>query len=123
MKWFFYSISILFITAGSTLILYSNGMRTFLQKIGRGRNAKMLFPLPLLVGGLFILFKDVIIHAWLATVLGVLGVVKGVLLLLSPPHYIETTIKWWTGEVQDITYRFWGIIVLILGITLLSWIR
>ncbi len=47
---------------------------------------------------------------------------KGIYLLLSPKKHIDTMINWWIIEVQDITYRFWGLVILILGITLFSWI-
>ena len=110
------------IAVGVTLVLYSGLVRTFLQKIDTAMNIKLLSPLPLVLGVLFILSKDLILHPWFAVVLGVVVIVKGMFLLLTPAHYIDAIINWWVTEAQDITYRFWGLIVLVIGITLLSWI-
>jgi hypothetical protein len=42
--------------------------------------------------------------------------------LFLAPRQIDAIGKWWLDKAQDITYRFWGIIILILGITLFSWL-
>ena len=122
MKWFLYFMSIYLVAVGVALVLYSELIRKFLQKLDNAMNIKLLFPLPLILGVLFILSKDLMLHPWFAIVLGAVVVAKGAFLLLTPAHYVAATINWWTNEAQDITYRFWGLIVLVVGITLLSWI-
>ena len=123
MKWFLYLMSTYFIIAGAILILYTDWLRRLLQKMLRGVNLRWLFPLPLIFGVLFILSKDLVPYSWFIIVIGTLLIAKGVYLLLSPKKHTDTIINWWIDNAQDITYRLWGLIILILGITLFSWIQ
>lgn len=122
MKWFLYFMSIYFIVAGATFILYTDWAKRLFQKMSSCFNFRWFSPLPLIIGVLFILSRDLTHHPCLILTLGILAMGKGIYLLLSPKKHIDTMINWWIIEVQDITYRFWGIIILILGITLFSWI-
>lgn len=123
MKWFLYFMSIYFIVGGITIILYTDWLRGILQKMLRGVNLRWFFPLPLIFGVLLILSKDLVPHPWFIIVIGVFILGKGVYLLLAPKKHMDNITSWWMDNAQDITYRFWGIIVLILGITLFSWLR
>jgi hypothetical protein len=121
MKWFLYFMSLCLIFAGIIFILYTNWLKNLLQKLLNGFNLRWLFPLPLLLGSLFIVSKDLIPYPFVALVLGILLLLKGMYLLCAP-RQIDAIGKWWLDKAQDITYRFWGIIILILGITLFSWL-
>ena len=115
-------MTIYFILVGVTFILYPDWLKRLFQKIPGGFNFRWFFPLPLLIGILFILSRDLTYHPWFILVLGILVLGKGIYLLLSPKKHIDTIINWWAHDVQDITYRFWGLVILILGMTLFSWI-
>jgi len=123
MKWFLYFMSIYFIIAGATFILYTDWLRRLLEKMLRALNLRWLFPLPLIIGILFILSKDLTSHPWFIIVIGILILGKGLYFLLSPKKQTDTIINWWIDKAQDITYRFWGLIIFILGITIFTWIR
>jgi len=123
MKWFLYFMSIYFIIAGAIFILYTGWLRRLFQKMLRSVNLRWLSPLPLIFGVLFILSKDSVPYPWFIVVIGILIIGKGVYLLLSPKKHIDTIINWWMDKAQDITYRFWGLIIFILGITIFTWIR
>jgi len=123
MKWFLYFMSIYFILAGTIFILYTDWLRRLLQKMLKELNVRWLFPLPLIIGVLFFLSKDITSHPWFIIVIGILIVGKGVYLLLSPKKHIDTIINWWIDKAQDITFRFWGLIIFIIGITIFTWIR
>ena len=122
MKWFLCFMSIYFIIAGVTFIFYTDWAKRLFRKMSSGFNFRWFFPLPLIIGILFILSRDLTRHPWLILTLGILAMGKGIYLLLSPKKYIDTIINWWINDVQDITYRFCGIVILILGITIFSWI-
>ena len=121
MKWFLYFMSLSLVFAGSMFILYTPWLKNLLQKLLNSCNLRWLFPLPLLLGALFIVSKDLLPYPFVALVLGILLLLKGISLLLAP-RQIDAIGKWWLDKAQDITYRFWGIIILILGITLFSWL-
>ncbi len=122
MKWFLYIMSIYFIMAGVTLILYTDWLKNLLQTILEDFNFKWFFPLPFIIGALFIFSGDLLPYPWFATVIGLLVIGKGCYLLFLPGKKIEATIHWWTHKADDITYRFLGIIILMLGTTLFSWL-
>lgn len=122
MKWFLYFMSIYFIVVGIILILYTDWLRKLLQKMLKSVNLRWLFPLPLIFGVLFILSRDLIFHPWFIIAIGILVIGKGIYFLLSPKKQFDTLLNWWINKAQDITFRFWGLIILVLGITLFSWI-
>ena len=123
MKWFLYLMSIYFIIAGITLILYTDWLRRLLQRMLSGINLRWIFPLPLIIGFLLIFSKGLTPYPWIIVIIGTLALVKGVYFLLSPKKQMDTLVNWWAYRAQDITYRLWGLIILILGITLFSWIQ
>ena len=122
MKWFLYFMSIYFIILGVTFILYTDWIKKLLKRMLRGFNFRWFFPLPLIIGVLFILCRDLTHHPKLILVLGILILGKGIYILLSPKKHIDTIMNWWIYKVPDITYRFWGLVFLILGIALFSWL-
>jgi uncharacterized protein YjeT (DUF2065 family) len=116
-------MSIYFIIAGITLILYTDWLRRLLQRMSSSINLRWIFPLPLIIGVLLILSKDLIPSPWFIIAIGILALAKGIYFLLSPRKQMGTLVNWWANKAKDITYRFWGIIILVLGITLFSWLR
>lgn len=122
MKWFLYIMIIWFIVAGVTFILYPDWLKRLFQQIPAGFHFRWFSPLPLIIGLFFILSRDRTQHPWFFLTLGILALGKGIYLLLAPNRHIHSMVNWWTHEVQNITYRFWGIVILIMGITLFSWV-
>ena len=120
MKWFLYFMSIYFIIVGIVFILYTDWIKKLFQKMLKGFNFRWFFPLQLTIGVLFIFSTDLTHHPWFVLALGFLILGKGIYILLSPKKHIDTIINWWIYKVSDIAYRFWGLVILILGITLLS---
>ena len=123
MKWFLYFMIIYFIVVGIILILYTDWLRKHLQKMLKSVNFRWLSPLPLIFGVLFILSRDLISHPWFIIAIGILAIGKGIYFLLSPKKQFDTLLNWWINKAQDITYRFWGLIIFILGTAIFTWIR
>ena len=121
MKWFLYFVSLYLVFAGIIFILHTGWLKHLLQKLLNAPNLRLLFPLPLIIGALFIGSKDLLPYPFVALVLGILLLLKGIYLLCAP-RQIGAIGKWWLDKAQDSTYRFLGIIILILGITLFSWL-
>lgn len=84
-------------------------------------NPKFLAFIPMAVGILLILAARVSGAFWFVLILGLLAIGKGVYFLLGPRGQVKALFDWWFTSAQDTTYRFWGIIMVLLGMALLSW--
>ncbi|MFB0506484.1 MAG: hypothetical protein ACETWT_07110 [Thermodesulfobacteriota bacterium] len=122
MIWFLYGIAFFWIAAGTLFILYTGESRRFLRSSMAKVNPKFLAFIPMVVGILLILAARVSGAFWLILILGLLAIGKGAYFLLGPRGQIEALFDWWFKSAQDRTYRFGGILILLLGMILLSWI-
>jgi uncharacterized protein YjeT (DUF2065 family) len=51
-----------------------------------------------------------------------LAVLKGGFIFWNPQNLYDKTLDWYLNSVSDQTFRFFGIITLIFGTVILSWI-
>ena len=70
--------------------------------------------MPSLVGILFLWASPASSWSWFIAILGILGLLKGIFILVSSVGLVRTTINWWMNQAPSL-YRFWGIIILILA--------
>lgn len=123
MAWFLYLISIIWVILGSVLVLYTDRSRGFLKGLVKKRDFRVLGPVPLGFGVLLVISAGWSEVFWLIFLLGLIAVAKGLYLLFGPRSQVQTLITWWCEEASDQLYRFCGLICLVLGIALLSWIQ
>jgi hypothetical protein len=121
MEWIIWLISLVWIAFGSLAILYTEQTRAVygesVQRIGR----IPLGGVAAVVGVLLILAARSTTQTGVIAALGVLALVKGVLIIWNPKGVYEQSVQWFLGEASDQTYRFMGIVALILGTALFSW--
>jgi hypothetical protein len=122
MSWFLYLISLAWIAFGSCAILYSNETRSTMKRSLTAVNRKVLSILPLAFGVMMILAAADSLHPWLIRLLGLLGLIKGVLVIANPMALYEKSVQWYLESVSDQGYRLTGIIMILLGTAVLSWI-
>lgn len=122
MAWFLYLISVAWISIGSCAILYTGDTRNTLNRMLSAMNRKVLSVLPLAFGVLMMVAASASLHPWLVRILGLLGLTKGVFVLTNPMSLYEKSVQWYLESVSDQGYRLTGIITIILGTALLSWI-
>ena len=122
MSWFLYIISIAWISMGSCAILYTSDTRNTLNRSLSALNRKVLSVLPLAFGVLMIVAASGTLHPWLVRILGLLGLIKGVVVLANPMGLYDKSVKWFLESVSDQGFRLTGIITIILGTAVLSWI-
>jgi hypothetical protein len=122
MSWFLYIISIAWISMGSCAILYTSDTRNTLNRSLSALNRKVLSVLPLAFGVLMIVAASGTLHPWLVRTLGFLGLIKGVVVLANPMTLYDKSVKWFLESVSDQGFRLTGIITIILGTAVLSWI-
>lgn len=122
MAWFLYLVSVAWISIGSCAILYTSETRNALKRSLSALNRKVLSVLPLAFGVLMIVAASDSLHPWLVRILGLLGLIKGVFVLANPMTLYEKSVQWYLESVSDQGYRLTGIITIILGTAVLSWI-
>lgn len=122
MRWFLFLISLLWITAGAGYILYTGQFREVMGKLVKGTNEKIIVGLALLFGLLFIFGASHTRHSGFIIFLGIIALAKGVFIFLDPQGYWQKIKTWYVDEASDQTFRLFGIIALILGTALFSWI-
>ena len=122
MQWFLYGISLVWIAVGSWIILYTSVHRNAMKSMTRGADRKIIALLPAVIGVLLLISASVSHHAWFLRVIGILAVIKGGIIFLNPKNLYDDLTKWYLESVSDQTYRFFGIIAIVLGTVILSWI-
>ena len=118
---FLYAISILWIAAGVCFILYTDDSRQWYRKILDGMDRRIVAILPLVAGILFLASAGHSRNSWVIVLFGILGLAKGVAIFFNPSGLYEKTVEW-ILETSDHNFRFFGIIALVLGTALFSWI-
>ena len=111
-----YIISVIWIAAGVFLIIYTERYREYSKKMFPADKLKvwaivpLFFGVVLVVGAFFT--KEVF---WLALVLGLLALLKGVYLIAGPTAQTKKLLDWWFEKASDRTIRLSGLIIFFLG--------
>lgn len=122
MIWFLYGLALFWIAVGSLFILYTEESRRVLGNFMGKVSLRTLAFMPIVVGVLLIVSAHASGAFWFIFILGLLAVGKGVYFLLAPSAQAKSFIAWWLDSPQDRTYRLWGLIIVVLGMAILSWV-
>ena len=118
-----YILAILWIVIGTFLVLYTESTREVFKKFFLTDHFRWLAALPLVFGILLVVGaftqKEMF---WLVFILGLLGVLKGVFLIVGPSAQIKKLLQWWFHEASERTIRLNGLISVILGTAILSYL-
>jgi len=123
MKWLLHLIGIFLVAAGSVYILYTQKLRSALFRVLNTVNPKLLSIAPLSIGILLILSAFHSFNSWFIIVLGLLAVIKGLLLILAPRTVYESMLRWYFEKTSDRTFRFFGIVALVIGTAVMCWVK
>jgi len=122
MKWFLYAISLFYISFGCCSILYTDGTQKFVRNIFSNMDQKVLSALPFIFGVLFILSASITRIPWLFRFFGLMAVIEGVVFFVISKGLYDKFMDWYLNSLSNQTYRLFGIICIILGTAILSWI-
>ena len=122
MNVFLYAISFLCIGIGCCTILYTNETRNFLKRLFNQIDRKFLSVFEVIMGILLLVSATASHHSWLIRLIGLLAVIEGGVILLIPKNLYDELINWYVNSLSDQTYRLFGILSLILGTAMLSWV-
>ena len=117
-------ISFIWIILGTLLIIYTSKSIQVLQKVFYTDKVKLLAIIPTVFGIILVIgsfYQQEML--WLAFILGLISLLKGVYLFISPKSRIKKNLDWWFNRAGDVTFRFFGLVIFTLGITLLSYLK
>lgn len=123
MKWILFAIGVLWVALGTISVLYTEKTRKTLTSLIEGRNPRILATIPLIIGLLLVISIRSSSHLLYPLILGVLAIAKGLYFILGKRKTTDAVIKWWLKDTSETTYRFWGIVAIVLGIFLIVYIK
>ena len=118
MRWFLLLMGIFWATMGMSLIIITDKTKAFLNKLIEGKNMKKLSIMPFTIGGLLLLSARSSKTALFISILGLLGIAKGLFFAFGPAEKVKAMMDWWLNVPGD-TCRTWGVFALALGIVVL----
>ena len=122
MAWFLYLLSAAWISIGSCAILYTAETRNTFKALLSNTNRKALSAFPFVAGILLIISASASIYPWLIRLFGLIGLIKGGFVFVNPNGMYDKIVQWYLESVSEQGYRLFGIITVILGTAVLSWI-
>lgn len=123
MAWFLYLISIVWIAFGACAILYTDYEREMARKLLQDANPLLMGVIPIVGGMLLIMSIAATTHPWIVGGIGALGLAKGGLMIYNPNDWYSKTTRWYLDKISNQTHRMLGIILVVLGTAMLSWIN
>jgi len=121
MQWILYAFSLVFVAFGVYMILYTDNARNlFRQFIQMG--FKTLSIIAALIGFLFLVSASASHYPWFLRFVGIFSIAEGVVLYINPQDIMGRIYAWYLDEASDQTFRASGIITVIFGTALISWI-
>jgi len=122
MKWFLYAMSLIWIAIGCCIILYTDETKNVMRSIVKEIDLRILSILPFAAGILFLLSASGCRFPWVIRFIGLMSLVEGVLAFSNPSNLYDKLMDWYLDSISDQTHRLFGIITIILGTAVLSWI-
>lgn len=122
MQYIIYLLGFLWIAAGAIAILYTEGYKAVVNGLMTRMNRMYLALIPAVFGLLLLIAASSTSHGWFVGLIGIVGIVKGALIYFNPGGIFETSKKW-MHTLSDQGYRLMGIIALVLGTVVISWIQ
>lgn len=123
MQWFLFLFGIIWIVYGCCAVLYSFEVRQGYKLLFSSVNRRLVAALPIAFGLLLTISAAWSEHAWFVRLIGLLAIIKGVLIIINPENLYEKLSTWYTENIDDRTHRAIGIISIILGTAIISWIQ
>jgi len=122
MKWFIVLFSVVWIASGGFLILYTERCREALGQLFERMGRVPMAATAAVIGALLLLSARSSVHAGPIVLLGLLALAKGALFFWNPNRLFDKLRPWWLEQATDQTYRLAGMVILILGTAMISWV-
>ena len=117
-----YILGFVYIAIGSICILYTKECVDTLKKLFQEIPLKVLSALPAVFGILFFISALATSFPWFFRVIGTLAFVKAVMIFTNPHNLYSRSLEWYF-DLSDQTQRLFGIISIIFGTAIVTWIK
>ena len=122
MKVIVYFLGFVYIAIGSVFILYTREYVDALKKIIQEIPLKILSALPAVFGILFFIAAFASTFPWFFRVIGIVAFVEAVVTFTNPLNLYSRMLDWYF-DLSDQTQRLFGIITIIFGTAILTWVK
>ena len=122
MKGFLYVASFFCIAMGCCTILYTDETRKFVKSILNEIDRKFISAFELIIGILLLISATASRQAWFIRLIGLMAIIEGGVIFLIPKNLYDELMDWYLNSASDQTYRLFGILSLVFGTAILSWI-
>lgn len=123
MQWFLYLFGIVWILYGCCAVLYSFEVRQGFKLLYSSVNKRLVAAMPIVFGLLLTISAAWSDHAWFVRLIGLLAIIKGVIIILNPENIYDKLMTWYVENIDDRTHRAIGIISIVIGTAIISWIK
>jgi uncharacterized protein YjeT (DUF2065 family) len=123
MKWFLFLFSVLWIAAGAWYILYTQQARQKALDLINAMPEKIMAALAVVFGLLVFFSASASSNSGFIIFIGIISIAKGIFIFLNPKGYWDKVKAWYTDTASDQTYRLFGIIMLVVGTAIFSWLK
>jgi uncharacterized protein YjeT (DUF2065 family) len=123
MKMIVYLLGFGHIAICSCLILYTRESVAALRRLFQGAQLRYLSAIPAVFGLLFLISAPATTYPWVLRIVGLLAVGEAIVAFTNPQKIYSRMLDWYFAQVSDQTQRLFGIIGIIFGTVLLSWIK
>ena len=122
MKWVLFAFSMMWIVFGSFAILYTTQYRNIMRNALEKTHLKSLAFFPFIGGILLLICSSASHYPWFIRLIGILAIVKGAFIFINPIKIANRLNDWYLNSVSDQTHRLFGIILILLGSAVFSWV-
>lgn len=123
MKAIIYILGFGYIAMSSCLILYTRASVEAVQALFQKFALKYLSAIPAVFGILFLISASAVTYPLVFRILGLLAILEAIVAFTDPQNIYSKALNWYFAKVSDQTQRLFGIIGVIFGTAILSWIR
>lgn len=105
------------------LILYTTESINILKGLFNTYQLKYLSSIPAVYALLFLISASATTHPWVFIIIGSLAAVEAVVAFTNPKKIYSQMLDWYFNTVSDQTNRLFGIIGVVFGTVILTWIQ
>ena len=122
MAWFLYLFSFFLVAGGAFFVLYTQDSRRYFTEILEGGSQKLVAVASAVVGVLLMVSASHSRMFAFVIFIGILALAKGAIIWFNPKGLYEKLRDWFVNQASDQTFRLFGIIWLIIGTAMFSWV-
>ena len=123
MKYVLYALGMVWIAIGSSLILYTEQTRQVLSRWLKSGQETLFVVIGLLLGILLVFAAPHSRNAWFIVLIGVLAIGKAAFIFINPNNLFNQMREWYLTTASGQTFRLFGILMLIIGTAIISWVE